>query len=71
MLQAGFDADLAQEALGARAPRPARAEDLDRDVAVVLRVVGQVDAGHAAAADLSIERVAVRERRPQHGPAVR
>ena len=30
----------------------------------MLRVVGQIDAGHAAAADLSIYRVAIRERRP-------
>ena len=46
------------------APRPARAEDLDRHVAVVLAVVRQVDARHAAAADLAIDFVAARERGP-------
>ena len=63
MLQAGFDADLAQEALGPDDGREVGRKDFDRDVAVMLGIARQVDAGHAAAADLSIHRVAIRERR--------
>ena len=36
-------------------------EDLDGDLAVVLEVVGEVDGGHAALAELALEAVAVGE----------
>ncbi len=50
MLEAGGGADLAQEALGAEGGAQLGVEDLERDGAVVLEVVGEVDARHAAAA---------------------
>ena len=53
--------DLAQEALGADDGGELGAEDLDRDLAVVLQVLGEVDRGHAALADLPLDAVAVAE----------
>ena len=45
-----------------------RAQDLDRDGAVVLAVARQVDHGHPAPAQLSVDRVAVAHRdRLEHG----
>ena len=43
MLQPGRDLDLAQEALRAHRGGQLRAKNLDRDVAVVLEIVGQID----------------------------
>ena len=37
------------------------AEHLDRDLAVVLEVLGEVDRGHAAPAELALDPVAVRQ----------
>jgi hypothetical protein len=51
--------DLAQETLGADHGGQFGAEDLDGDAAVVLQVVGEVDGGHAAGAELALEAVAV------------
>ena len=42
-------------------------EDLDRHLAVVLEVVGELDGGHAAAAELALEGVAARERGGEPG----
>ena len=61
MLQVGGVLDLAEEALGAEDGRELGAEDLEGDLAVVLQVVGQVDGGHAAAAELALDRVPVGE----------
>ena len=49
MLEIGGDLDLGQEALGADDGGELGAEHLDRDVAVVAQVVGEVDRRHAAA----------------------
>ena len=46
------------------------AEDLDGDLAVVLEVVGEVDGGHAARAELAFEAVAVGEGGGQAGGRV-
>ena len=49
-------------------PRPARelgVEDLEGDGAVVPEVAGEVDRGHAAAAELALEGVAAGERGAQ------
>ncbi len=62
MLQPGGDLDLAAEALGTERGGELRAEHLDRDLAIVPEVVGEVDGGHPAGADLPDQRVAVRER---------
>jgi hypothetical protein len=40
-------------------------ENLDRYIAIVLDVVREVDRGHAALTELTLDRVAVRERRVQ------
>ena len=42
-------------------------EDLERDRAIVLEVAGEVDRGHAAAAELALDRVAVAKRFGQCG----
>ena len=43
--------DLAEKALGADRGGEVRAQDLERDGAVVLEVVGEIDRGDAAAAE--------------------
>ena len=58
MGEPGGEPDLALEALGAECGGELGAEDLDGDVAVVLEVVGEVDGGHAALAQLALEAVA-------------
>ena len=55
------DPDLAGEPVGAEQRAELGPEHLDRHLAVVLEVVGQVDRGHAAAAELALEGVAARE----------
>ena len=55
MAEPGRDTDLAQEALGAEHRAELGVEHLDRDLAVMPDVVGQVDRGHAAAAELALE----------------
>ena len=77
VLEPGGEVDLALEALGAERGGELGEQDLEGDRAVVAEVVGQVDDGHAAAAELALERVAVGEGvaqavRHAHGaPAVR
>ena len=51
--------NLAQKSLGTDDRRELGAQDLDRDLAVVLQVVSQVHRGHAALAQLAFEVVAV------------
>ena len=57
MLEPGRDADLAGEAVRAERGGELGTEHLDRDLAVVLEVVGQVDGGHAALAELALDPV--------------
>ena len=59
MIQPRRDLDLAQEALAADRRGNLRLQDLDRDLPPVLDVVGQVDGGHAAGADLGLDAVAI------------
>ena len=59
VLQAGAEPDLTEEALRAQGGGELGAHDLERDRPVVLQVVGQPDRGHAAAAELALERIAV------------
>ena len=61
MLQLRGDADLLEEALGTEGSTQLRPQDLDRDFAIVLEVLGQVDRGHPARAKLALEAVAVGE----------
>ena len=55
MLQPGGELDLAQEALGAERGGELGVEDLERDRAVVLQVLGEEDGGHAPAPELTLE----------------
>ena len=64
MIQTRGDLDFSQESVGAELRRHLREEHLDRDRAVVPHVARAVDGGHAPAAQLALDRVAVREREP-------
>ena len=70
MLQPGGELDLALEALGAERGGELGMQHLERDRAVVLEVLGEVDRGHAAAAELALEAVAIGEGRLQGGAQV-
>ena len=59
VLEVGGELDLGQEPLGADDGRELGAEQLERDPPVVAEVLGQVDGGHAAGADLALDPVAV------------
>ncbi len=59
MLQLRREPNFPQKAVTAQCRRNLRPHDLDRDLAVVLEIVRQIDSRHATAADLAIDRVAV------------
>jgi len=61
MVERSGDLDLAEKPLGAEGLRDFRPEDLQRHRPVVLQVMGEIDGGHAAMAELPVEAVAVRE----------
>src|SRR4051794_30932793 len=52
MLEIRRDLDLGDEALGAEHGTELRVEDLERHLAIVLEIAGEVDGGHASGADL-------------------
>jgi hypothetical protein len=62
MAQAGGEGDLPGKPLGAQHARELRPQHLERHRPVVAKVVGQVDSGHAAAAELALDVVAVGQR---------
>jgi len=55
------DLDLLEEPLGAKHGGEFGTQDLHRDLAVVLEVLGEVDGGHAAGPELVLDGVAVGE----------
>ena len=59
MLQAGGDPDLLEESLGSERGGELGAEDLERDGPVVPEVVREVDHGHAAAPELTLDAVPI------------
>ena len=59
MLQPGRELDLALESLRAERGRDRGQEHLERDGALVPEVAGEVHRGHAAAAELALDEVAV------------
>jgi hypothetical protein len=67
MLQLGGDVDLVKEPLGPERAHQLRAQDLERDVAVVLAIVRQVHRGHPAAAELALDHVPFADGRHQGG----
>ena len=67
VLEIGGDLDLGQEALAAEDGGELGVEDLDRDLAAVLQVLGEIDRGHAALAQLAHEAIAVGQGRREAG----
>jgi hypothetical protein len=61
MLQAGHQADLAEEPLGAERGGEPWVEHLECHGPVVPEIVREVNRGHATASELALERVAVGE----------
>ena len=61
MLQRRRGGDLLHEPLGAQDRGQFGLQDLERHLALVLEVLGQVDGGHAALAELPLDPVAVGE----------
>jgi hypothetical protein len=62
VLQGGGGADLREESLRSDHGSEFRAEDLHRHAPWVPDILGEVDRGHAALAQLAVEAVAVVER---------
>ena len=67
MLEVGRDRDLGQEALGSDDSGQLGLQDLDRDLAVMAKVLREIDGRHAAFAELVLHPIAVGQRR--HQPA--
>ncbi len=67
MGQAGGDPDLAEEALRLVTRPRVRPEDLDRHLARVLDVFGQIHRGRATPADLLLDQVAIAQGLAQTG----
>src|SRR5688500_6383282 len=61
MLQPGRRPDLAQEAIATERGAEVRMEDLDGDLALVAKIVREVDRRHAALAELPLDVIAVGE----------
>ena len=61
MLQRRGGLDFLDEPVGAEHGGEFGLQDLDRDLAIVLEVLGEVHRGHAARAQLALEAVAVGE----------
>ena len=70
MVETRGDLDLAQEALGTERRSELRPQHLDRDVAVVLDVVGEIHGGHPAPAKLPLDGVAALEGFVERGEIV-
>ena len=67
MVELGTDTDLFEKPLGALRGGELGAQHLERDVAIVLQVPGEIDSGHPARAELARDRVAARESRDETG----
>ena len=63
MAEVGGGLDLAEEALPADGGRELGLEHLDRDLAAVLQVLGEVHRRHPALAELALDAIAVRQGR--------
>ena len=61
MLEPSGDLDLAVETVGTEAMGQLGQEHFQRDRSLVLDVLGQIDRGHTAAAQLAVEQVAIAE----------
>ena len=63
MLEIGDDPDLTEESLGTERGGELGAENLERNLALVSQVAGEVDSGHATLSQFPLELVAVSQRR--------
>jgi hypothetical protein len=70
MVQIGRDADLAQEAIGAKHRAELRVQDFHGDSALMLEVAREKDRCHAAATELALDLVPAAERLAQLGEQV-
>ena len=61
VLELGGDLDFPEEPIGPERRGQFRPEDLDRHLAVVLQVLGQIDGGHPALAQFALEPEVVRQ----------
>lgn len=61
MGELGGDLDLAEEAIAAKGNGQLRAQDLERDAALELAVLGEVDHGHPPTPELALDLVAIGE----------
>ena len=61
MLQSRGRADLREEPLAPECRAKIGVQHLDRDVAIVLEVAGEIDHGHTAVADLALDGVVALE----------
>ena len=62
MIQARGQLNLSKKALAAERFSEIGMQHFDRDFPIVLEVVGQVDGGHPARAELAVEAIAIGER---------
>ena len=65
MLQICRRLDLGQKPLGANRHREFGLEHLDRDLAIVLEVLGEIDGSHATSAKFTLDAVAATQRRAE------
>ena len=56
------DLDLAREAIWAQRRCELRAEDLDRDLAIMFEISGEIDSGHATGPGFTLNVILSRER---------
>jgi hypothetical protein len=62
MTEPGGDLHFGEESLGAKHRAEFRLEHLDGDLSIVLEVLGEIDRGHPARAELALDAVAVGQR---------
>ena len=62
MVQSGGELDLAEKPFGAERGGQLRAQNFDRDRAVVFQVPGEINRGHPARPEFALDRVTIRKR---------
>jgi hypothetical protein len=65
VVELGGELDFTEKPVSAEHGGQLRAQDLERDVPVKLEIVREVDGGHAALTQLTVEAVAIGERSPE------
>jgi hypothetical protein len=63
VLEIGYDPDLTEESVGTERGGKLGAENLERDLALVPQVAGEVDGGHATLSQFPLQLVSVSQRR--------